>query len=52
MGHAVFFGIGAYIVAIGYSMESGIPSYMTSLGVMKAPGIYYVLAHKPVAFLA
>ena len=52
MGHAVFFGIGAYIVAIGYSMEGGIPSYMTSLGVMKAPGIYYVLAHKPIAFFA
>ncbi len=50
MGHAVFFGIGAYVVAIGYSMENGVPTYMTSLGFMKAPELYYVLAHKPVAF--
>lgn len=52
MGHAVFFGIGAYILAIGYSMEAGVPSYMTSLGFMEAPGIYYFLASKPVAFFA
>ena len=52
MGHAVFFGIGAYILAIGYSMEAGVPSFMTSLGYMDAPGIYYFLASKPVAFFA
>lgn len=52
MGHAVFFGIGAYILAIGYSMQDGVPSYMTSLGYMDAPAIYYVLANKPVAFFA
>ncbi len=52
MGHAVFFRIGAYILAIGYSMEGGVPSFMTSLGYMEAPGIYYFLASKPVAFFA
>ncbi len=52
MGHAVFFGIGAYILAIGYSMQNGVPSYMTSLGYTQAPGIYYFLANKPVAFFA
>lgn len=52
MGHAAFFGIGAYILAIGYSMQDGVPSYMTSLGYMEAPAIYYFLAHKPVAFFA
>lgn len=52
MGHAVFFGIGAYILAIGYSMQDGVPSYMTSLGYMQAPAIYYFLAHKPIAFIA
>lgn len=52
MGHAVFFGIGGYILAIGYSMQDGVPSYMTSLGYMEAPGVYYVLANKTVAFFA
>lgn len=52
MGHAVFFGIGAYVLAIGYSMQNGVPSYMTSLGYMEAPAIYYFLANKPVAFFA
>ncbi|MCD8346778.1 MAG: hypothetical protein LUD16_02280 [Lachnospiraceae bacterium] len=50
MGHAVFFGIGAYVLAIGYSMENGVLSYMTSLGYMEAPKLYYFLANKPVAF--
>ncbi|MGN0436374.1 MAG: hypothetical protein ACI4D8_07090 [Wujia sp.] len=52
MGHAVFFGIGAYILAIGYSMQDGIPLFMTSLGVKEAPAVYYVLANKPIAFFA
>lgn len=52
MGHAVFFGIGAYILAIGYSMQDGIPVYMKALGVTKAPAFYYFIAHKPVAFFA
>lgn len=52
MGHAVFFGIGAYILAIGYSMQNGVPSFMTSIGVKEAPGIYYFLAQKPIAFIA
>lgn len=51
MGQAIFFGIGAYILAIGYSMENGVPSYMTSLGKMEAPAVYYFLANKPVAFI-
>lgn len=50
MGHAVFFGIGAYILAIGYSMQDGIPNYMKALGVTKAPAFYYFIAHKPIAF--
>lgn len=50
MGHAIFFGIGAYVVAIGYSMQGGIPSFMTSLGFNTAPGIYYLISHTPVAF--
>lgn len=50
MGHAVFFGIGGYILAVGYSMQDGVPSYMTSLGYMEAPGIYYILANKTIAF--
>jgi len=52
MGHAVFFGIGAYILALGYSMENGVPSFMTSLGYMEAPGIYYFIASKPIAFIS
>jgi urea transport system permease protein len=52
MGHAVFFGIGAYILALGYSMENGVPTFMTSLGFYEAPGIYYLLANKVAAFFA
>lgn len=52
MGHAVFFGIGAYIIAIGYSMMDGVPSYMTSLGYMEAPRLYYYLTNVPLAFFA
>jgi urea transport system permease protein len=50
MGHAVFFGIGAYILALGYSMENGVPSFMTSLGFYEAPMVYYWLANKTAAF--
>lgn len=52
MGHAVFFGIGAYILAIGYAMHDGVPSFMRAIGVTKAPAFYYFLANKPVAFFA
>lgn len=50
MGHAVFFGIGAYVLAIGYAAKDGVPSFMANMGVDKAPAIYTFLSHKPIAF--
>ena len=52
MGHAVFFGIGAYILAIGYSATDSVPAFMSNLGINEAPAIYGFLSHKPVAFFA
>lgn len=37
LGHAVFFGMGGYAVALCYSLQDGVPSFMTREGLTAIP---------------
>ncbi len=51
LGHAVFFGIGGYIMAICLASQNGIPSYMQMNGISEMPGWVKVLTNIPFAFM-
>lgn len=50
LGHAVFFGMGGYIMAICLAAQNGIPSYMSMNGVTEMPGWVQALTNIPFAF--
>lgn len=51
LGHAVFFGLGGYILAISYSIQNGPPQFMTRFGMTDIPVFYEPLMSIPVAFI-
>lgn len=51
LGHAVFFGLGGYLLALSYTIQDGVPTFMTSLNVTEIPAIMKPLESVPVAFI-
>lgn len=51
LGHAVFFGLGGYMLALSYVLQDGVPAFMTRFGINQIPWIMQPLVHTPVAFL-
>jgi urea transport system permease protein len=51
LGHAVFFGLGGYVLAISYSLQNGVPSFMTRFDIDEIPALMKPLQHIPVALL-
>lgn len=51
LGHAVFFGLGGYILAISYSIQNGPPQFMTRFGFTDIPLILKPLINIPTAFI-
>lgn len=50
LGHAIFFGIGGYIMAISLASQDGVPVFMQSFGLTRLPGILRILEEPIVAF--
>lgn len=51
LGHAVFFGVGGYIMAISLASQNGVPSYMRMNGISEMPGWVQALTNIPFAFV-
>lgn len=51
LGHAVFFGLGGYMLALSYILQQGVPMFMTRFGINEIPMIMTPLLSTPVAFL-
>jgi urea transport system permease protein len=51
LGHAVFFGLGGYILALSYTFQNGVPMFMKRFGIEEIPGFYKPLLNIPIAFL-
>ncbi len=43
LGHAVFFGIGGYMIGLSYQIQNGLPSFMTREGITSLPWFYIPL---------
>lgn len=51
LGHAVFFGMGGYAVALCYSLQSGVPAFMTREGLTAIPSFLVPLETPAVAVI-
>ncbi|GAX90037.1 urea ABC transporter permease subunit UrtC [Effusibacillus lacus] len=51
LGHAVFFGLGGYMLALSYVLQQGVPTFMTRFGINEIPVFLKPLLSTPVAFL-
>lgn len=49
LGHAVFFGIGGYMIGLCYQIQSGLPSFMTREKITTLPWFYIPLKNPIVA---
>ncbi|KOA20085.1 ribose transport system permease protein RbsC [Clostridium homopropionicum DSM 5847] len=50
LGHAIFFGIGGYIMAISLASQEGVPVFMQSFGLTRLPGVLRILESPIIAF--
>lgn len=51
LGHAIFFGLGGYVLALSYTVKSGIPVFMSSFGVNELPWFMEILKNQAAAFV-
>ena len=51
LGHAMFFGLGGYVLALSYAVKNGVPAFMVSFGVTELPWFMQILQNQAVAFL-
>ena len=51
IGHAVFFGLGGYIIALSYTFQNGTPSFMKRFGIEEIPVFMQPLTNIPTAFI-
>lgn len=51
LGHAVLFGMGGYMVAICYSIQNGVPAFMTRAGITEIPAFFVPLQTPAVAVI-
>lgn len=45
LGHAVFFGLGGYILALSYTFQSGVPSFMLRFDITEIPAFMQPLTN-------
>lgn len=51
IGHAVFFGLGGYILALSYTFQNGVPTFMQRFDINEIPFWLAPLQSMPLAFL-
>ena len=51
LGHAVFFGLGGYMLALSYTFQHGVPSFMQRFSIEEIPRFMTPLTSIPVAFI-
>jgi len=51
LGHAVFFGLGGYMLALSYSLQKGVPSFMARFQITEIPLFMKPLTSIPMAFV-
>lgn len=51
IGHAVFFGLGGYLLALSYTFQRGVPTFMTRFNMEEIPAFMTPLKSIPIAFL-
>ncbi|EXX86401.1 urea ABC transporter permease [Paenibacillus darwinianus] len=51
LGHAVFFGLGGYVLALSYSLQDGVPSFMARFNIEEIPLLMRPLLSTPLALL-
>jgi len=51
LGHAVFFGLGGYILALSYTFQKGVPQFMQRYNIEEIPFFYTPLLNTSVAFI-
>lgn len=51
MGHGVYFGLGGYILAISYSIQNGVPSFMARFHIEEIPLLMKPLLSIPFSFV-
>lgn len=51
IGHAVFFGLGGYLIALSYSFQNGVPSFMIRFDIQEIPFFMVPLKSIPIAFI-
>jgi urea transport system permease protein len=51
LGHAVFFGMGGYLLALSYSLQAGVPAFMARFNITEIPLVMKPLQSIPVALL-
>ncbi|MED4601298.1 urea ABC transporter permease subunit UrtC [Paenibacillus validus] len=51
LGHAVFFGLGGYMLALAYSLQKGIPSFMSRFNITEIPLVMKPLQSIPMALI-
>ncbi|MBW4838232.1 urea ABC transporter permease subunit UrtC [Paenibacillus timonensis] len=49
LGHAVFFGLGGYVLALSYSIQDGVPGFMSRFDIQEIPGFLKPLQSIPAA---
>ena len=51
LGHAVFFGLGGYILALSYTFQNGVPSFMQRFDIQEIPWFMVPLTSIPIALI-
>lgn len=51
LGHAVFFGLGGYILALAYTFQNGVPPFMQRFDIHEIPWFMEPLTNLPLAFI-
>jgi len=51
LGHAVFFGLGGYMLGLAYSLQNGVPPFMSRFGIEEIPLVMRPLESVPLALL-
>ncbi|MGG6309326.1 urea ABC transporter permease subunit UrtC [Paenibacillus macerans] len=49
LGHAVFFGMGGYVLALSYSIQDGVPGFMSRFDIQEIPAFLKPLQSIPAA---
>ncbi len=51
LGHAIFFGLGGYVLALSFAVKNGVPAFMGSFGIAEIPWFMQILQNQAAAFV-